>query len=212
MGSFTAATLPLLLFIPLRIRAGWSNQLFRGICQNVASSRFEANMYWFIAVRRWDPSRLITLCVYIAPLLFLPVLLWSAPLPPAPGKGLSHLPLSSETASFFPAEFVPFLTAAALPHHPSSVGLRGALLPKHARGTDLLHLPERFQQNQNSIQIFAMLPLHLLCLSLYEKSCKEFYFIIGFITWHSEKGKEHYSDVLPEMCISLQLSAGWSEQ
>lgn len=45
MGGFTAVALPLLLFILLWIRALWSNQLSRGICQNVASSRFEANMY-----------------------------------------------------------------------------------------------------------------------------------------------------------------------
>lgn len=170
MSRFTAVALPLLPFIPLQIRARWSNQLFRGICQNVASSRFEANTYWFIAVRRREPSKLITRCVYVPPSLFLLVAPVMPPPSPPPVKGLSHLPLSSETASFFPAEFVPFPTAAP---HPSSVGFCRALLPNtHWRLTYYIFL-------NPSSRIVAQYK----CL----QCCLLSYFVCGYMKNHGRR-------------------------
>lgn len=62
-------------------------------------------------------------------------------------------------------QFVPFLPAAALPPHPSSVGLCRALLPLK---TDLLHLPEHFEKDCSLVQMFAVLSLELFWWWLYE--------------------------------------------
>lgn len=54
-----------------------SNQLFKGVFLNVVSSRFYVNVYWFIKVRSWDPSK--SPPVFMSDLhCFLLWLLWSS--------------------------------------------------------------------------------------------------------------------------------------
>lgn len=80
---------------------------------------------------------------------------------PPPIKGLSHLPLSSETASFFPA--VCPLSNCSCNAAPSKLcrSLQSSTA-KPPLKTDLLPLPE------HSVQRFAVLSLDLLWWLLYE--------------------------------------------
>lgn len=207
MGRFTAVALPLLPFVALRIRARRSNQLFRGACQNVASSRFEPNKYWFIAVRRWDPSKLITLCVYVPPSLLLPV----APVIPPVKACLISPSAQGQHPSF--QQFVPFPTAAALPPHPRSAGFCRALLPNtHGRLTCYIFLnaSSRIAAQYKCLQCCLLSYFVCDCMKNHARRCISSEDLSHGI---AKRGRNTpYRNVLLKTYISLQLSAGWSEQ
>lgn len=112
------------------------------------------------------------------------------------------------TFAVIAAEFIPSPAAATLLHHPALQAARALLL----RGTGPSRLPKCLQQALSSIQISVVLSLGLFSFWLNKKVCKDVPLpcSVYHMPWWGRNILYRY--VLPKVCVSLQLSAGQSEQ